>query len=133
MGGRRATPLDVPFEAPAGDVRDACNAPASNIKEFTRATRTKPLALLVRPSTVAQGCSRSSAAPVSRSWVGRVRVVGAADVIDALETWQKTDRFGGPFLHRDSIEAAPPGAASNIFRLLSLPPRATVLRGPTRP
>ena len=31
----------------------------------------------------------AKAAPASRSWVGRVRVVGAADVIDALDAWQK--------------------------------------------
>src|SRR5204863_2243142 len=35
------------------------------------------------------GSCSVSAAPAARSWVGRVRVVGAADVIDALDAWQK--------------------------------------------
>src|ERR1035437_4725803 len=52
------------------------------------------------------------AALVTRSWVGRVRVVGSADVIDAFVAWQKTVRFDGSALHRDSNEAAPSGAAS---------------------
>src|SRR5207253_5544213 len=44
----------------------------------------------------------SQAAPEPRSWVGRVRVVGAADVIDALGAWRVS---GSPDFHRDSIEA----------------------------
>src|SRR6476646_7283645 len=55
----------------------------------------------------------SQAAPEPRSWVGRVRVVGAADVIDALGAWRVS---GSPDFHRDSIEAAPSGAASNFLR-----------------
>ena len=41
------------------------------------------------PDGVGYGCCSVSAAPAARSWVGRVRVVGAADVIDALDAWQK--------------------------------------------
>src|SRR5450759_3969706 len=52
------------------------------------------------------------AALVTRSWVGRVRVVGSADVIDAFVAWQKKVRFAGSTLHRDSNEAAPSGAVS---------------------
>src|SRR6185436_7011104 len=48
----------------------------------------------------------AEAAPAPRSWVGRVRVVGAADVIDALGAWRAP---GSPGFHRDSIEAAPLG------------------------
>src|SRR6187200_3535454 len=69
-------------------------------------------------------------APGTRSWVGRVRVAGAAGVIDALVTWQttRTARF---WLSRDSAgdpasagsprfqgcdgagDAAPPGAGDD--------------------
>ena len=55
------------------------------------------------PSTVRyRGCSVSQAAPASRSWVGRVRVVGTADVIDALGAWQKCPfrRTRSPGQHR---------------------------------
>ena len=41
------------------------------------------------PGGVGYGGCSVSAAPAARSWVGRVRVVGAADVIDALDAWQK--------------------------------------------
>jgi hypothetical protein len=37
-------------------------------------------------------------------------------VIDAFVAWQKTIRFGGTTLHRDSNEAAPSGAASVLTR-----------------
>src|SRR5262245_9664768 len=42
------------------------------------------------------------AAPATRSWVGRVRVVGAADVIDALDARQKRPfrRIPSPGQHR---------------------------------
>src|ERR1035437_2181807 len=61
------------------------------------------------------------AALVTRSWVGRVRVVGSADVIDAFVAWQKTVRFDGSTLHRDSNEAAPSGAASVLTAGASRP------------
>ena len=47
-------------------------------------------------------CDRGHAAPATRSWVGRVRVVGAADVIDALDARQKRPfrRIPSPGQHR---------------------------------
>jgi hypothetical protein len=52
--------------------------------------RTKTLGVSV-PTGYSKGRRASDAAAlVTGSWVGRVRVVGAAGVIDALVTWQKT-------------------------------------------
>ena len=80
-----------------GSTRRRCKTPSINVKEFSRARASKPLARSACASTVCRG-SNQPAAPDSRSWVGRVRVVGAADVIDALEAWQKTVRLSGrPF------------------------------------
>ena len=64
-------------------------------------------------------CCVSQAAPAPRSWVGRVRVVGAADVIDALGAWRAP---GSPDFHRDSIEA---GSFGNRPRTLSGAQRLT--------
>ncbi len=57
-------------------------------------------------------CCVSQAAPAPRSWVGRVRVVGAADVIDALGAWRVS---GSPDFHRDSIEAVLFGGPPRTF------------------
>src|SRR4051812_36439596 len=60
-------------------------------------------------------CVRAgSAAPAARSWVGWVRVVGAADVIDALDAWQKHPfrRIPSPGQHRSGSF----GSRSELFR-----------------
>src|SRR5687768_18551831 len=44
------------------------------------------------------------AAPGARSWVGWVRVAGAAGVIDALVAWQEPSNFGC-WIGRDSAAA----------------------------
>jgi len=58
-------------------------------------------------------CLSAKAAPEPRSWVGRVRVVGAADVIDALGAWRVS---GSPDFHRDSIEAGSFGTRPRTLR-----------------
>src|SRR5215210_3430897 len=79
-------------------------ADATNVKEFTSLVAPKLLALRNATSIVLVALLGQPAAPAPRSWVGRVRVVGAADVIDALGAWRAS---GSPDFHRDSIEAAP--------------------------
>ena len=54
----------------------------------------------------------SMTAPGTRSWVGWVRVAGAAGVIDALVTWQTTGPQGS--VSRDSAED-PASAGSSHF------------------
>ena len=61
---------------------------ASKVKEFTSTRTPKPLEKCHRRRRISELLSQP-AAPAARSWVGRVRVVGAADVIDALGAWQK--------------------------------------------
>src|SRR4051794_25511366 len=72
----------------------------------------------IRASTqldCAMHCVRAgSAAPAARSWVGWVRVVGAADVIDALDAWQKHPfrRIPSPGQHRSGSF----GSRSELFQ-----------------
>src|SRR3954451_5227995 len=69
-------------------------------------------------------CCVSQAAPAPRSWVGRVRVVGTADVIDALGAWRAS---GSPDFHRDSIEAGSFGSRPRTFSSAAAP-RLPVVR-----
>ena len=64
------------------------------------------------PDGVGYRCCSVSAAPAARSWVGRVRVVGAADVIDALDAWQKCPfrRTPSPGQHRGRFLREPASA-----------------------
>ena len=75
-----------------------------------------------------------SAAPAARSWVGRVRVVGAADVIDALDAWQKrspwrtpspgqlrSGSFGSRFGVSPGCRTQSPSRSGSIFALASKP------------
>ena len=64
------------------------------------------------PDGVGYRCCSVSAAPATRSWVGRVRVVGAADVIDALDARQKRSfrRTPSPGQHRGRFLREPASA-----------------------
>src|SRR6202142_3119704 len=74
----------------------------AKVKEFSPGFVTKLLAR--RPTSgMLWSLRKQPAAPAARSWVGRVRVVGAADVIDALTAWQKSPLRRT--IHRDSIGA----------------------------
>jgi len=83
-----------------------------NVKEFTSRRASKLLEFRGPPSSMATALLVSQAAPEPRSWVGRVRVVGAADVIDALGAWRAPRSRG---FHRDSIEAGSFGNRPRTF------------------
>jgi hypothetical protein len=83
-----------------------------NVKEFTSRRASKLLAFGGSTGSMATALLVSQAAPEPRSWVGRVRVVGAADVIDALGAWRVS---GSPDFHRDSIEAGSFGTRPRTF------------------
>ncbi len=73
----------------------------------------------IAPDEVGYRCCSVSAAPATRSWVGRVRVVGAADVIDALDARQKRSfrRTLSPGQHRGRFLREPASAYVRPDRL----------------
>src|SRR3989442_12918199 len=64
------------------------------------------------------------AAPAARSWVGWVRVVGTADVIDALDAWQKHPfrRIPSPGQHRSGSFGSRSEQCPARFEQLRQPP-----------
>ena len=83
------------------DLTRHCADVIGKVKEFTPSGVPKPLENGPSRGRISVLLSQP-AAPASRSWVGRVRVVGAADVIDAFGAWQKCPlrRTPSPGQHR---------------------------------
>src|SRR3954451_21160064 len=84
------------------------------VKGFSQFGATKPLDFSPVSRRLCRALrSRRLAAPAARSWVGWVRVVGAADVIDALDAWQKHPlrRRPSPGQHRSGSF----GSRSELF------------------